>query len=475
MIASHYPLVIIGAGPAGMAAAIKAASNNLQVAVFDEAPAPGGQIYRGVENSQFDQSVMGQEYFVGQNLVESFRMAKIDYFPSSSVWNIGKDKRLGVLYQKKNYIVTADCLILATGAMERPVPFNGWTLPGVMHAGAGQIMLKQGGLSPDGKMVLAGSGPLLLLLASQYLKAGKKIEAIIDTTPRKNFLKAIPLFFKALLASSYLFKGLGLLFDIRRSGIKYYKYAEQLEVSGQDQLQNVSFISSGQQHTLEVDWLLTHFGVIPNQALSSAIGCEQVWDESQYCWRPKLDEHFNSSVDGIKIVGDGNGIGGAKSAEMEGELAALDVLLQLDVLSPEEYENIAVPLTSRWKKDLSIRPFLEAFYKVDCNHITALPDNALICRCEEVSRADIDQAVKDGAKGVNQLKAFTRCGMGPCQGKQCGLSVAQLIASKTHQHISEVGYFRPRMPLKSLTLGELAAIDIGNCSEQTLTISKLEK
>ena len=184
-IRKHYSVVVIGAGPAGMTAARELASRNIEVAVFDEQQQSGGQIYRHILNSPLDDpGILGKAYIQGQRLTENFINSKIHYFPNTSVWYLDNNRIMGVIKQGKNHQVSADKILIATGAQERPVPIPGWELPGVMSAGAGQILMKSAAMIPSDGVVLAGSGPLLLLLATQYLDAGVTITAIVDTTSR---------------------------------------------------------------------------------------------------------------------------------------------------------------------------------------------------------------------------------------------------------------------------------------------------
>src|SRR5690606_18187351 len=184
---SECDLVVIGAGPAGLAAACTATDLGLSVTLLDEQAEPGGQIYRAIETVRAKRPQMlkqlGPDYARGAGLADAMR-ARVDYRPGAVVWNVGRDLAVHYSADDASHLVAARHVLVATGAIERPVPIPGWTLPGVMTAGALQILLKAHGLVADGRVVLAGSGPLLLLLATQYLAVGARPAAIVETVPR---------------------------------------------------------------------------------------------------------------------------------------------------------------------------------------------------------------------------------------------------------------------------------------------------
>ena len=207
-----YDFVIIGAGPAGLAASLEAAKQRLSVLVLDEQSEPGGQIYRSISTTKQLRpqtfSLLGPDYQGGQTLEHSFRQSGVDYLPGASVWQVEPDR--SVLYLRNGDVqqVGARRLLLATGGMERPVPIPGWTLPGVMGAAAADVLLKSSGTVPSGRVVLAGCGPLLWLTASRLSSADVDIMAVLETTTYMNYLQALPHLPRALLASNFLFKGL---------------------------------------------------------------------------------------------------------------------------------------------------------------------------------------------------------------------------------------------------------------------------
>lgn len=455
---SHYSLLIIGAGPAGLAAATMAAKHGLDCAVVDEQPAPGGQIYRNIENIPDDTAkILGPDYLHGRQLTESFRQSSAEYYPETRVWSLNPACEIGLTHKNESRIITADNVLIASGAMERPLPFPGWTLPGVMQAGAGQILLKTAQLVPEKKVVLAGSGPLLLLLAWQYSRLGVEIAAILDITPFGNIFAALPKLPKALQAFHYLSKGMMLQKALKQAGVPIIAFVQKIEALGDDRLQAVVYQKNGKCHRIETDLLLTHFGVIPHIWLSQSAGCQHHWDDHQQCWHPLVDQWGHSSLDGIMIAGDTSGIFGARSAEYAGQLAALASLQKAGKLTSDQRDTLARPVFQQQRKDRAIRPFLERYFHLP-QHFLLADDDTLVCRCEEISAGRIRQAIQQGHDDSNQVKYFTRCGMGPCQGRQCALSVAQIVSAETGCSMAEAGIFRGRPPVTPINLQQLSAL-----------------
>lgn len=458
----HYQLLVIGAGPAGLAAAADAARLGLDVALVDEQKTPGGQIYRNVGAAGGRvKDYLGKDYLRGKLLVDEFLQSGATYINNASVWYLDKRLETGLLIDGASHFINADRLILATGAQERPMPLPGWQLPGVMTAGAGQILLKSAAMIPNGRVVLAGNGPLLLLIAWQYLQAGVKIDAIIDTTPRSSLSKALPYLPRALPAFDYLLKGLSFMLAIKKAGIPVYKAVVDLRAEGHESLESVSFTTGrgqGNERTeisIEAETLLLHQGVIPNLRLPLAAGCEVEWDAQQQSWKTIKDIWGQSSVDRVLVAGDCAGIVGARAGELQGRLCALQSAHQLQKFDLDQRDRAAMRIKHSLQRHLSIRPFLDALYPPARAY--QLPeDETLVCRCEEVNAGQIRQAARMGCVGPNQVKAFTRCGMGPCQGCLCGSTVSALIADETGASMEQVGYFRVRPPFKPITLGELA-------------------
>jgi NADPH-dependent 2,4-dienoyl-CoA reductase/sulfur reductase-like enzyme len=465
-------LLIVGAGPAGMAAAIAARRSGLTVIVADEGTHPGGQIYRAASVSPLaDPTVLGADYAAGKALIARFMASGAQYLAQTLVWQIEPAPSPVAMLtcrgsQAGTRQVHAGAVLLATGALERPWPVRGWTLPGVMGVGAAQALLKSGGLAPRADTVLAGSGPLLWLYASQLLKAGRTIRAVVDTTPpgaARGALRYLP---RALLAADYLLKGMRMMRAVRRAGVEIYRAAHELEVLGETHAEALRFRVGAQLHALPASLVLLHQGVVPRTNAARSIGCVHRWDAHQACWRPEVDDWGRSSVANIWIAGDGAGVGGAKVAERAGELAALDIAAALQRIDTATRDRDGHSARSATRRHLAIRPLLDAMY-TPAPALRQPASDVIVCRCEEVSAGEIRRIAGLGCTGPNQMKAFSRCGMGPCQGRWCGTTVSELLAEVQRRPPEEVGYYRIRAPIKPVTIAEIAtAMPAGSSMER---------
>jgi len=463
---SSVDLLIVGAGPAGMGAAVTARRHGLSVLVVDDQPAPGGQIWRAVETvaATARGRRLGTAYRVGAKRAAAFRACGAAYEPGSQLWQIepepvGGGYRAFLTREGRARSVLAKAVVLATGAQERPVPFPGWTLPGVLTVGAAQILLKTAGEVPEKPVWIAGSGPLPLLYMTQLLAAGGAIAGFLDTTPSGRMKTALPHLPGALAGLGKLAKGLGWALVLKRAGVPFIRHVTELVAGGDGKLQTLSYrTEGGAAATVPAEVLLVHEGVVPSIHAALALGCAVDWRADQQCYAPKIDAWGETSLPGVFAAGDGASIGGAEAAELRGQLAGLRAAVKLGALKESKLEAEAEPLQRSLARELAPRPFLDALF-APRPQVFAPVDETIVCRCEEITAGDIRARAAIGRPGPNQLKAFTRAGMGPCQGRQCGYTVMHLLAAAQKRPIEEVGFYRVRPPLKPVTLGELASLD----------------
>lgn len=455
--------LVIGAGPAGMAAAATAARLGVTTLLIDDQPEPGGQIYRAAERrSENASGVSGADWLRGAALAAEFRASGAGYLPGNRVWQLEKGGRVCVTDGAKASRINARRVLLATGAMERPVPLPGWTLPGVMTVGAAQIRYKISKWTPQEGAWIAGSGPLLWLYAAQALEAGGTIAGILDTTPGANYLYALKHVAGALRNLHYIQRGLELQQRIRAAGIPVFRSVSAIEAKGDHRITAVRYLIRGQWHEKPAAMLLLHHGVVPNTHAAMSISAAHRYDDLQRCFAPVVDVWGNTSVKDYAVAGDCAGIVGAEASAIQGRLAALEASRLLGAISELQRDEQATPLRRSLLEHLPARPFLDRLFTP--GETLLLPDDdVLVCRCESVTARQIRDAVALGCSGPSQTKVFTRCGMGLCQGRMCGLAVAEIVARARGASVCEIGVFNVRPPLMPLSMGELASLPVDDC------------
>ena len=449
-------VAIIGAGPAGMAAAITLIKNNVRVTLFDENSGVGGQIYRNLKNqSDRNVRVFGSDYFKGRYLLNQIEAASktplliLKY--RATIWSVTAQKQVSWSVGGSSFSQQFDAIILATGAIERAMPVEGWTNPGVMSAGAAQILMKTAAYAPANS-VLIGSGPLLYVVACQMIEMGKPPIALLETQTRQDLTAAIrQLCFSAPMLT-YLMKGIGMLCTLKFAGIKRIKAITNVRIRSQNKHHIIQFNKGNTEHHIEAETVLLHAGVHPNIQLTQALGLMHHWSNENLSLEPVTDDFGRTTVKDILLAGDGMKILGADAAKQSGELAALALLMDTGfAIAPFDLSK----RHAQQKKYFRVRKLLELLFPPKNWH-SYPSDTTIICRCEEVTAGEVRHAIKMGCAGPNQLKAYSRCGMGNCQGRFCGLTVVNLISDMIGSPAGEVGYFRIRTPIKPITLEEMA-------------------
>ncbi|MCZ7448365.1 opine oxidase subunit OoxA [Rhizobium rhizogenes] len=458
-----YDLLVIGAGPAGMAAAVEASAAGARVAVLDENPRPGGQIYREITRNRPERrAFLGKDYWKGKPLAEAFANSNVDYAPRATVWSLeSRDDAapktrhvLGVTIAGTARMLEAAAIVLATGAQERPMPVPGWTLPGVMTAGAAQIALKAAGAMPTGPVVLAGCGPLLYLLASQLVDAGLSDLTVLDTA-RSPFRAGVLRHMPEFLLSPYVLKGVGLLWKVKRR-VRVVSGVRSIAIIGTQHAESVRYTTGRSERTIPANSVLLHQGVIPSTSLPNAAGCELQWNGPQRAFQPVTDHDGRSSRNGIYVAGDGCGIAGAQAAEVSGRVAVLAALRDLGLANTEAAAPLMLSLHRRSRHYSRGRAFLDALYVPRQSFLAPSDPETIVCRCEEVTVRKLREAIALGPPGPNQLKTFVRCGMGQCQGRLCAATVTEIMAEERKVSPANVGTYRLRSPVKPVRLAELA-------------------
>ncbi|QCL95940.1 NAD(P)/FAD-dependent oxidoreductase [Agrobacterium tumefaciens] len=446
-------IVIVGAGPAGTRAAETLVRAGLRPVVIDEGDRSGGQIYRR-QPQNFRRSyaaLYGTEADKAKALHVTFDglSGHIDYRPQTLAWAIC-DNRIHIQRGETSEALDFDALIIASGATDRIMPLPGWTRPGCFSLGAAQISLKVQACAIGRRVVFMGTGPLLYLVAYQYMKAGAAPVAVLDTTPFSTQIKGLP---GMIARPTQLLKGMRLVGALLAGGVRIERGIVPLEIIG-DAESGVTGIryrdASGEEKRFACDAVGMGYHLRAESQLADLAGCRFSFHPSIRQWLPDVDDMGRSSVPSVYLAGDGVRILGADGAEASGRLAAF-ALLEDQGLKPSRAE------IGRCRKQLrAARRFALGMARAfPWPHQLAqtLADDTIICRCEVVTAGELRASVTGkGATEVNRSKAFSRAGMGRCQGRFCGQAGQEIVAAASGLPVESAGRLRGQAPVKPLSL-----------------------
>jgi thioredoxin reductase len=435
---------IIGGGPGGIAAAIEAAKAGVHVTLLDENERLGGQIYRQLEKGfkVTDPGVFGIDYEKGLELLSQFNSLsdRIQYLNNATVWGIFKDRTLAFTHGATSSKLRFSNLLLATGAYDRPMPFPGWTLPGVFSAGGAQKLVKTERVLPGEKILLAGTGPLQLVLAYQILKAGGKIEAILEASNISiNWLKGL----KGIWGNwDFLKEGWEYLRNIQKADVPLLRSHIILEAHGDGQVEEAVIAKVdknwrprlGTARKMQVDTICLGYGLVSTTELALLAECDHTYDLCLGGFIPVRTETLDTTVPGIYAVSD---------ADAKKHIRRLQK--RLDKLN-------------RFRKVLDEMSMPRAGLYELAN------DDTVVCRCEEITLKEIKDAMADGATHSKDIKRMTRVGMGPCEGRMCGPALIEMMRCQPNAHPDALECLPPRPSIKPIALGVLAASGRGNTS-----------
>ena len=450
-------VVVVGAGPAGVRAAQALVQAGLRPVVIDEGRRDGGQIYRR-QPEGFKRSyakLYGTEAAKAQALHRDFDALRtqVDYRCDTLAWNLS-DGELHVVHAGQPQILPFDALLVCSGATDRLMPVPGWQHAGCYSLGASQIALKAQACAIGARVVFLGSGPLLYLVASQYVQAGAQLAAVLDTAPAAKSWAAVA----GLLARPGLaLRGLALIRSLRRARVPVLQGVTPLRIDGNDSLgvQSVAVRdSTGREQHFECDAVGLGWHLRAETQLADLARCEFEFEPASRQWLPRIDADGRSSARGVYLAGDGARILGADGAEAAGRLAALAALADLGHAQGRAlYESESAGLRRTLAQMDRFRKGLARAFPWPHAQAAALPDDTVVCRCEAVTAGELRRCVNElDSREVNRAKAFSRVGMGRCQGRFCGHASAEIVAQACGVPVQQVGRLRTQAPVKPLMM-----------------------
>ena len=466
-MASEHNVIIAGLGLAGLSAAGALAGRGLDIVVLDENFQSGGQYLRSVSRSLGVDSRPVRERLkrYGHQLIENLDQPGITvrqgtqitgWESDGSIWTLGEHGRI------ERY--RADYVILATGARERFLPFPGWTLPGVISTGAGQILVKSAGMLPGRFPVIGGAGPLPLALAGEISASGGRVQAYWNQSSwsqQFNTLKGCRHHIAKVMLGT---RCLARLLVSRTEMLHGFKV---IEAHGEKQLEEVVVAAmnrdgaavQGTERTFSTDCLAVGYGFVPNLELAMAAGCELEHDSTKGGWVVKVAENLQSSVPSVFATGELTGIGGADKSIIEGRLAGLAVADLAGAKNDGDSQKQRLSLRKLRQRELAFGALINDLVQPPPNMLNDLPDETIICRCEDIDLGQIREQIRNGYNSLDALKKATNSGMGNCQGRTCGPIIQDVLAALTQVAAGEVPPYSVRNPIKPVPLAALAGFD----------------
>ncbi len=450
-------LVVLGAGPAGIGAALSASAAGVDTLVVDRESSGGGQVYRAppLEFQSANDATEG-----GDALRAALEASSAHVAFDHRVWCVGRDFRIDALGPDGPVCWRPKAIVLAVGTTERVIPFPGWTLPGVIGLAAATLLLKSQAMLPGERTVVAGAGPLLGAVAGAIVKGGGHVEALVDLSSRGEWASAAT---SLLARPADLVRGMGWMRDVVRAGTPILSRHAVREVSADGRALRISVApvdGSGQSRpggaarTFSADCLAIGNGLVPATEVTRLLGAKHEFDTYTGTWAPCRDREFRTSIDRLYAAGDGAGVTGAQAAQLEGRIAGLTAARDLGYLDDGSYRRLSTPFRRTLRLAALAGRRMAGLMSPRFGQIDGIGAKTVVCRCEDVTRGEIDDAIDRGAVGLDQLKSWTRCGMGPCQGRMCGDTVGAIVGRRIGGR-EQVGMWSARPPLMALPLEEL--------------------
>lgn len=446
-------VAVVGGGPAGLAAAAQLAAAGADVVVLEEATELGGQYFRRRTGAVLAR--YGDYRPEGNALIASVRAAGVRCLAGHVVWGVDDDGQTLLAWDSGSGLtvpVQARARIIATGAYERAIPFPGWQLPGVVTPGHALHLATCDHVALGQRVLVAGTGPFLPAAAAAVQRAGGGVTAVVELNKPYRLGRAS---LSAVRFPSRLRELAGYAMALAAGRVRVLQGSRVLAALGTERVEAVQIAgrltggAPSRVRTIEVDALAVGYGFRPASELLRVLGAR--------CERDELGDEFpvadlfgRTSVPNLYVAGEAARIAGLRAALAAGQLAAAAAAADLGLPPPPD--PVLRTAITKLRAELRFAALTAALYPVTVADYAAIPDETMACRCEGVSAAAIRRAAGTGRSDVSGVKAATRAGMGPCQGRQCGLALAVLSAAATGTKPAAIA---ARMPVKPVPVGSL--------------------
>jgi len=460
-IAEETPeILVVGAGPGGLSAAIAARRAGAQVVVLDERPLPGGQFFKqiAVDAAAAPADSQHQE---GARLIEAARAAGVEIRNDVEIWGAFPPASLAATRGGTVSTFAPARLIVAAGAYERGVPFPGWTLPGVMTTGAAQTLWRSYRRLAGRRMLVAGNGPLNFQVAAELAAGGAEIAAVVELAEMPAVRSLFALASMATASPRLVREGLEYRRRLQARGIPvlYGSAVTRAERTASGLTAHVARLRArSATRAFSVDTVCLGYGFYPSNEILRALGCAHDYDAArdQLVTRVASDGTGKTTVPTVFALGDCTGLGGARMALAQGVLAGCAAAAELGYTIGRELSAERDGAQRDLARHRRFQAALWRLYAAPRLGLELATPDTVVCRCEEVGAGQIEAALDEGCPSIGELKRATRAGMGACQGRYCGPLLSTLMAERLGVQPDEALRFAPRAPLKPVAVADIA-------------------
>lgn len=454
-------ILVVGGGAGGLNAAIMAARAGARVLLVDERPQAGGQYYKQPLDLGRRAAVPDDAQFAGgRALIAAAEAAGVAFLKGAQVWGAFEPLDLMIFDGKASRLCRPRRLIVAAGAYERGVPFPGWTLPGVMTTGAAQTLLRSYGVLAGQRVLIAGNGPLNLQVALELARAGAEVAAVVELARRPGLWAAAALARMLMSTPALALRGRDYLAELRRRGIPLlhrHAIAHVGRAGGRLWAQVAPWpaANGASSRGYEVDAVCVGYGFMPSNELLRALGCRHAFDPARGHLVTERDGDGLTSVAPVYAAGDCTGLGGAPAAEAEGVIAGVAAARSLGFAPAAGQKQAVAQARSQLRRHRRFQAGLWELFRAPRLLTELARQDTMICRCEELTLAEIEAGFDEATASIGALKRATRAGMGRCQGRYCGPILATLAAAHRAVPLDEAAHWAPRPPVKPIRITDI--------------------
>jgi NADPH-dependent 2,4-dienoyl-CoA reductase/sulfur reductase-like enzyme len=474
-------VLVIGAGPGGLRAALAAARCGARVVIVDERSAPGGQFFKQpVSTLTVEHKKLDHQYQMGRVLLASVVAAGVEVRRGTRVWGAIGPHEIYAVSDDRRLTLRTERLVIAAGAFERGVPFPGWTTPGVMTSGAAQTLLRSYLVAAGTRVLVSGNGPLNLQVAAELTTAGVEVVAVCESAPLWRASNARHLAGMMSAAPGYFREGLSYVNVLARSRVPILSRSAVIEVRG-DEHAEVAVVARldaagrpvpNTSRSFDVDAVCLGYGFVPSSELARSLGCSHHVDPTTAALVVDRDPTGQTSIEGVWVVGDGGGIAGAQVAQAMGTLAGFDAACSLGHVAGQTAQGDRRTNEKALRRHQRFqRSLWRQFAAPSLRDQLATPET-IICRCEEVTLAQLTSRVEPWLAAAGSLKRVTRAGMGKCQGRYCSPLLSELAARESGIAPNEYSGFVAQSPYLPVAVAALADSSAHSSSDRSKDVGR---